>query len=65
DPDIYLRERAKDELLPWEFIDIGITKQFFERERGRAYAGVVTGSCKAGCAGCGLQTICPAAKGER
>ena len=65
DPDIYLRERAKDELLPWEFIDIGITKQFFERERERAYAGVVTGSCKAGCAGCGLQTLCPAAKGER
>ena len=64
DPAIYTRERAEDELLPWEFIDIGITKQFFARERKRAYGGIVTGSCKAGCSGCGLQKICPAAKGE-
>ena len=65
DPAIYTRQRGASEILPWEFIDVGITKNFFERERQNAYAGIVTGSCKAGCAGCGLQKICPAAKGDR
>ncbi len=65
DPAIYTRERGMDELLPWDFIDIGMDKKFFARERERAYGGVVTGSCKKGCAGCGLQKICPAARGDR
>ncbi len=65
DPAIYTRERSTDELLPWDFIDTGIKKPFFARERERAYGGIVTGSCKAGCAGCGLQKVCPAAKGDR
>ena len=64
-PDIYTRERGEDELLPWDFIDTGMKKSFFARERHRAYEGRVTGSCRRACAGCGLQDICPAAKGER
>lgn len=65
DPAIYVRERGIDEVLPWDFIDTGIKKEFFARERERAYAGIVTGSCKKSCAGCGLQKRCPAAKGDR
>lgn len=65
DPDIYTRERGEDEILPWDFIDMGINKNFFLRERRRAYEATVTGSCKKGCAGCGLQGVCPAAKGDR
>ena len=64
DPDIYTRERAEDELLPWDFINCGITKDFLKRERARAYQGRVTGSCKAGCSACGLQKVCPAARGQ-
>ena len=65
DPDIYTRERGEDELLPWDFIDMGIDKKFLLRERHKAYGGVVTGSCKAGCSACGLQRICPAARGDK
>ena len=64
DPKDYIRERGEDELLAWDFIDIGVTKKFLLSERKKAYAGKVTGSCKASCKGCGLQTSCHAAKGE-
>lgn len=65
DPAVYTRERDEGEILPWDFIDVGISKNFFLRERKRAYGGIVTGSCKKGCAGCGLQKICPAVTGEK
>lgn len=65
DPDEYSRERAADEVLPWDAIDVGIDKKFLLRERQRAYDGIVTGSCTAGCSGCGLQAACPAARVER
>ncbi len=54
DPDFYnLRERDVDELLPWDFIDAGVTKAFLKREWERAKAGVVTPNCRQGCSGCG------------
>lgn len=65
DPAEYTRERAENEILPWDFIDIGVEKEFLLRERRRAYAGEVTGSCANSCKGCGLQKDCPAAKGEK
>ena len=64
DPAAYTRERSEDEILPWEHIDAGISRGFLLRERAKAYAETVTGSCRDGCAGCGLQKRCPAAKGE-
>ena len=63
--DEYTRERGEDEILPWDFINTGIKKQFFLTERHRAYDGIVTGSCAKKCSGCGLQKVCPAAKGEK
>ena len=60
----YVRERGVDELLPWDFIDVLVSKKFLAHERERAYAGKVTGSCSAGCKGCGMQKACPAARGE-
>ncbi len=54
DPDFYtLRERGEDEVLPWDFIDAGISKEFLLRERKRAYDGVTTPNCREACAGCG------------
>jgi len=50
----YLRAREKDEALPWEHLDYGVTKSFLWRERERAYAARTTPNCREGCAGCGV-----------
>jgi len=47
------RERSTDEILPWDFIDIGVTKAFLKREWERAQKGEVTPNCKEKCQGCG------------
>ena len=52
-----MRERDVDELLPWDFIDAGVTKAFLKREWERAKAGVVTPNCRKGCAGCGAKVF--------
>ena len=48
-----LRERSTEELLPWDFIDIGVTKKFLAGEWEKAAKGEVTLNCRAGCSGCG------------
>lgn len=54
DPDFYtVRERGADELFPWDFIDIGVTKRFLRKEWERAMEGVVTPNCRVSCSGCG------------
>ena len=54
DLDFYTtRERPADEILPWDFIDIGVTKKFLLRELEKSKAGIVTQNCRAGCSGCG------------
>ena len=58
-PDEYTREFGETETLPWDFIDIGVTKKFLLAERAKAYSGKVTGSCLASCKGCGMQSYCP------
>ncbi len=52
--DFYLkRERGEDELFPWDFIDIGVTKRFLLKEYKRSKEAVVTPNCRAKCSGCG------------
>lgn len=51
--EFYLREREEDELFPWDFIDIGISKKFLLREWQRAKREEVTPNCRAKCQGCG------------
>ena len=54
DPDFYtVRERSLDEIFPWDFIDIGVTKEFLKREWNNAMAEKVTPNCRQKCAGCG------------
>ena len=54
DMDFYIkRERGEDELFPWDFIDIGVTKDFLLREYHNAKEETVTPNCRAKCAGCG------------
>ncbi len=57
DPDFYTtRVRSTDELLPWDFIDAGVTKSFLKREWERAQAETVTTNCRQGCSGCGCKS---------
>ena len=47
------RERTEDELFPWDFIDIGVTKEFLLREYHNAKEQKVTPNCRQQCSGCG------------
>lgn len=47
------REREKEEILPWDFIDTGVTKAFLWREYEQAKKAVVTPNCRQKCSGCG------------
>ncbi len=51
------RERNIDEILPWDFIDVGIRKDFFVREWKRAMEGTVTPNCRMMCSGCGCRSL--------
>ena len=54
DKDFYtIRERADDEIFPWDFLDIGVTKRFLLNEWHNAQAGIVTPNCRDKCSGCG------------
>ncbi len=57
DPDWYLRERSYDEILPWDHLDLGVTKEFFIRENEKAKRGETTPNCREKCAGCGATSF--------
>ena len=48
-----LRERSTDEILPWDFIDAGVSKNFLKREWQNALDEKVTPNCRQKCSGCG------------
>ena len=50
-----LRERDTDEILPWDFIDAGVSKEFLIREWKQAKAETVTPNCRQRCSGCGVR----------
>ncbi|MCB2226123.1 MAG: TIGR03960 family B12-binding radical SAM protein [Desulfarculaceae bacterium] len=51
----YLRPREQDEVLPWEHIEVGVTKQYLWAERERALTGESTADCRTGrCLDCGV-----------
>ena len=62
------RRRADDEVLPWDIIDVGVTKEFLLREKKKAYEEKTTPSCREQCSGCGANclggkdTCCPNSK---
>ena len=68
DPYFYTaRERSTEELLPWDFLDMGVTKSFLIREWQRARKEEVTPNCRQSCSGCGCRPygggICHEARG--
>ena len=69
DPAFYAnRAYGLDEVLPWDIIDCGVSKEFLRRERDRAYGECTTPNCREKCSGCGAnrlggeRTCCPEAK---
>ncbi len=58
DIDFYnLRQRGADELFPWDFIDIGVSRKFLYREWEKAIQGEVTPNCRMQCSGCGAASF--------
>ncbi|MBE6621958.1 MAG: TIGR03960 family B12-binding radical SAM protein [Ruminococcaceae bacterium] len=58
DPAFYAnRDFGLDEVLPWDVIDCGVTKDFFLRERKKAYESKTTPSCREHCSGCGANKL--------
>lgn len=56
DPAFYAyRRRDYNEILPWDFIDIGVTKEFLIREHRNALREKVTPYCRQGCINCGIE----------
>jgi radical SAM family uncharacterized protein len=54
DPKDYHRERRPDERLPWDFINMGVSREFLAREYEKAKAGEMTPDCASGaCTDCG------------
>ncbi len=51
------RERDRDELLPWDFIDVGVRRDFLWQEYERSKEGIVTPNCRETCAGCGARVF--------
>ena len=48
---------GEDEVLPWDTIDVGVSKKFLRLERRRAYEEKITPDCRHGCAGCGANCL--------
>ncbi|HJB87888.1 MAG TPA: TIGR03960 family B12-binding radical SAM protein [Candidatus Blautia excrementigallinarum] len=50
-----MRERSTEEILPWDFIDAGVSKDFLKREWKNAREEKVTPNCRQQCSGCGAR----------
>lgn len=57
DPSFYAnRIRSYDEVLPWDFIDTGVSKAYLIKENEKAKQGNLTNDCRTKCTGCGINT---------
>jgi radical SAM family uncharacterized protein/radical SAM-linked protein len=55
DPLFYLRRRDVNEILPWDHLDCGVSREFLLAEREKAFVGSYTADCRTGkCTGCGV-----------
>ena len=58
DPAFYAyRRRGKDEIMPWDMISSGVTREYLWREHENAVAGVTTPDCRTRCNGCGANKL--------
>lgn len=58
DPAFYAnRKREIEETLPWDLIDVGITKKYLRSELKKAQKGELTRDCRVVCTGCGINLL--------
>ena len=58
DPAFYAqRSYEKDEVLPWQTIDVGVRREFLWHEREMAYRSEITPDCRSQCSGCGANCL--------
>lgn len=58
EPSFYAnRRREYDEILPWDHLDYGVTKQFLINENKKAHQSITTPHCRIKCAGCGSNKL--------
>ncbi len=58
DPKWYAyRRRSYDEILPWDHLDYGVTKEFLIRENEKAKRNETTPHCRIKCAACGASAL--------
>lgn len=50
----YLNEKSLEGELPWDFVDSGVTKEFYIEEYKRAEIEALTENCMDSCASCGI-----------
>lgn len=54
----YTREWGENEILPWDFVEHGVSEKYLLKERHNAYNAVTTKACgKSGCTGCGANKL--------
>ena len=63
DMEFYTRARDYDEILPWDFVDIGVTREFMINENEKAKQALTTPNCREKCSGCGAARLCREKKG--
>ena len=58
DPSFYANRRfADDEVLPWDMIDCGVSKEFLLSENKKAHQNVTTPNCSQNCSACGANKL--------
>jgi hypothetical protein len=58
DPDFYsVRRRELDETLPWDHIDVGVTKKYLRSEYKKSLKAELTRDCRTACTGCGINLL--------
>lgn len=56
DPEFYAYRRFEyTDVLPWDMIDAGVSKEFLIRENKKAHKQELTPDCRTACAGCGAK----------
>ncbi|MBE7054541.1 MAG: TIGR03960 family B12-binding radical SAM protein [Ruminococcaceae bacterium] len=54
----YTRAREYDEILPWDIVDIGVSREFMISENEKAKKAATTPNCREKCSGCGAAALC-------
>ncbi len=53
-PEFYAhRLRGRDEVMPWELVDVGVRREHLWHEREQAYKSELSPDCRKQCSGCG------------